>query len=97
MNSRSWGPGKPSAGATAQTRGDGSTAGPGSAGEQPGSDRTGSARMVIGFASLLLTLLSLVLWIAASRAWDGLALLTLIFAVTFIWSIGGFRWSFYTS
>lgn len=58
---------------------------------------TGSARIVIGMASLVLTLLSLVLWIAASRAWDGLALLTLIFAVTFIWSIGGFRWSFYTS
>lgn len=53
--------------------------------------------MVIGFASLLLTLLSLVLWIIVSRVWDGLALLTLIFAVTFVWSIGGFRWSFYTS
>jgi hypothetical protein len=58
---------------------------------------TGSARVVIGMASLWLTLLSLTLWIIFSRTWDGLALLTLIFAVTFVWSIGGFRWSFYTS
>jgi hypothetical protein len=53
--------------------------------------------MVIGFASLLLTLLSLVLWIVFSRVWDGLALLTLIFAVVWIWAIGAYRWSFYTS
>ena len=58
---------------------------------------TGSARIVIGMASLWLTLLSLVLWIIVSRVADGLAFLTLIFAVTFVWSIGGFRWSFYTS
>lgn len=96
MSSRSWGPGTPSAGATAQTHGDGSgEVARGGSGEHV--PATGSARFVIGMASLWLTLLSLVLWIIFSRVWDGLALLTLIFAVTFVWSIGGFRWSFYTS
>lgn len=48
-------------------------------------------------AALLLTVLSLVLWGMFSRVWDGLALLTLLFAVTFVWSVGGFSRSFWTN
>lgn len=95
MSSRLWGPGTPPAGAAAKTRGDGSEVDRGTAGAAAPATR--SARIVIGMASLMLTLLSLVLWGIFSRGWDGLALLTLIFAATFVWSAGGFRWSFYTS
>lgn len=94
MNSRSWGPGKPSAGATAQTRGDGSTAGPGSAGEQPGSDRTGSARMVIGMASLWLTLICVGITFFTWTV-NGVTLLGTIFFAVFIWAIGAHRRAFW--
>lgn len=77
--------------------GDGASAGRGSAGEQPRPDRIGSARVVIGMASLILTLLSLFLWLVTSRERDGLLLLVTIFAVTFIWAIGAFTRSFWTS
>lgn len=74
--------------------GDGAEVDRGGAGEHV--PATGSARIVIGMASLLLTLLSLALWIVVSRVWDGLALLTLSFAVTFAWSVGAHRGAFWS-
>ncbi|WP_157541024.1 hypothetical protein [Microbacterium sp. XT11] len=79
-----------------QTRGDGSTAGPGSAGEQPGSDRIGSARVVIGMASLVLSVSTLVLWLFVSRERDGLLLLATVFLAVFLWAIGAFTRGFWT-
>lgn len=94
MNSRSWGPGE-AAGAASQTRGDGSTAGPGSAGEQPGSDRTGSARMVIGMASFMLTLLCVVITVVTWTV-NGVAVLGTAFLIVFIWAIGAHRRAFWS-
>lgn len=88
-------PGK-AAGAAAQARGDGSPAGPGSTGEQPGSDRIGSARVVIGMAAWMLTLLCIgitfITWTVS-----GVTVLGSLFFAVFFWAIGAHRWSFWAS
>lgn len=87
MNSRGWGLG--------QTRGDGSLAGAGSAGEQPAPDRNGSARVVIGFAALWLAVVSGACWVMFSRQADGLLLLTTMFVVALFWVAGVFTKAFW--
>ncbi|MFK4760340.1 hypothetical protein ACI3KS_05330 [Microbacterium sp. ZW T5_45] len=46
-------------------------------------------------ASLILTLLSLVLWLVTTRERDGLLLLVTIFAGTYFWAIGAFTRAFW--
>ncbi|UGS27616.1 hypothetical protein K8F61_05350 [Microbacterium resistens] len=85
MNSRSWGPDR--------TPGDGSP----TERRTTGADaplRTGSARPLIAWVSLLLTLLCLVLALVGMRA-NGLLLLATVFAVVLVWAVGGFRSDFW--
>lgn len=94
MSSRSWGPGTPSAGAAAQTRGDGSgEVDRGGAGEHV--PATGSARFVIGMAAMWLAAVSFLLWLVFFRERDGLLLLTTIFLLAFFWSAGVFTKAFW--
>jgi len=86
MTSGSWGSGTPT--------GDRASAGRGSAGEQPRPDRIGSARVVIGMASLNLTILCVVLAFVAGVA-NGLLVLATIFAAVFAWAAGAFSRSFW--
>lgn len=95
MSSRSWGPGTPSAGAAAQTRGDG-------AGEVDrrtvGTDApaTGSARIVMGMTFMWLAAVSFALWLLFFRERDGLLLLTTLFLAGFFWSAGVFTKTFWS-
>lgn len=94
MNSRSWGPGAPASGDAGQRTGDlrDQVRGDGSGGRTL---RQGSGRVIIGMASLNLTLLCVVLAVLAGVA-NGLLVLATIFAATFAWSVGAFSRSFWT-
>jgi len=87
-----WGSGTPSGEGKPTGEFGGQVRGSGSGDRSP---HQGSARPLFGMASLVLTLLSLVLWIFVSRVWDGLALLTLIFACVFFWAAGVFTRRFW--
>lgn len=53
---------------------------------------TGSARPLIAWAALVLTLLCVVLAVVVGRA-NGLLVLATVFAVVFAWAVGAFtRW-----
>lgn len=55
---------------------------------------TGSVRPLIGAMSLLLTVLCLVLaWVSGVA--NGVLLLATVFAVVWVWSIGGFTAAFW--
>lgn len=86
MSSGAWGSG--------QTPGDGSTSGRGTAGEAAPS-RTGSARPLIAWASVLLTVLCVVAAFLTGRA-NGVLVLALLFAATFAWSVGAFTRGFWS-
>lgn len=88
MTSGSWGSGEPS--------GDRASAGRGSAGEQPRSDRIGSAGIILGLLLLWLTTVSFALWLLFFRERDGLLLLTTIFLAGFFWSAGVFTRAFWS-
>lgn len=75
--------------------GDGQEVDRGTSGEAAAA--TGSARPLIGMASLSLAVLSFVLWLFVSRERDGLLLLTTIFAGVFFWSAGVFNRKFWSA
>lgn len=72
--------------------GDGAEVDRGGAGEL--APATGSARPLIGWLSLLLTVLCLVLALVTMRA-NGLLLLATIFAVVCAWAVGFFNRAFW--
>lgn len=80
-----WGSGKRTGELRDQVRGDGSGG---------RALRQGSALPLIRVASLVLTLLCVVLALAAGIA-NGLLVLATIFAAVFIWSVGGFTKQFW--
>lgn len=86
MTSGSWGSGAPS--------GDGAPAGRRAAGDNA-SSRIGSARVVIGMASLNLTLLCVVITFATWTV-NGVTVLAVIFLTAFIWAIGAHRGTFWS-
>lgn len=55
---------------------------------------TGSARPLIAWVSLLLTLLCVVLAVVVGRA-NGLLILALFFTAVFTWAVGGFTRQFW--
>lgn len=82
MNSRIWGPGRPS--------GDGQESARGTVGTDAPATPKGSALTLISYASFLLTLLCVVLAFMVGVA-NGLLLLATIFAAVFAWSVGFFN------
>lgn len=85
MTSGSWGSGEPTGeGAPTERRTAGDNA----------PLRTGSARITIGLAALMLTLLCVVLACIAGVT-NGLLVLATIFAATFAWAIGAFSGTFW--
>lgn len=56
---------------------------------------TGSARPLIAWVALLLTLLCVVLAVVTMRA-NGLLVLALLFTVVFTWAVGGFTRGFWS-
>ena len=86
MTSGSWGSGTPT--------GEGAPTGRRAAGDNAPS-RIGSARVVIGMASLNLTILCVVLAFIAGVA-NGLLVLATLFAAVFAWAAGAFSRSFWT-
>lgn len=94
MNSRSWGPGTPAAGAAGSPHGDGAQeVDRGGAGEL--APATGSARMVIGFAAIWLATVSGGCWLVFSRQADGLLLLSTVFVLVLFWAAGVFTRAFW--
>lgn len=85
MSSGTWGPG--------QAPGDGSTSGRGTAGEAAPS-RTESARPLIAWAALLLALICVAAAFATGMR-NGVLVLGTVFAVVFIWAVGGFTRAFW--
>lgn len=85
MTSGAWGSGAPT--------GDGAEVDRGGAGEH--APATGSARIVIGMAALLLTLLCVVLAFVAGVS-NGLLLLAMIFGSVYAWAIGAFTKYFWS-
>lgn len=86
MTSGAWGSGR--------TPGDGSEVDRGSVGTA--APATGSARIVIGMASLVLTLLCVVLALTVTHNRDGLLVLALIFGSAYAWAAGAFTSSFWS-
>lgn len=84
MTSGSWGSGEPT--------GDGAEVDRGSAGAA--APATGSVRVVIGMASLNLTILCVVLACFAGVA-NGLLVLATLFAAVFAWAVGAYSRSFW--
>lgn len=82
MSSRSWGPGK--------APGDGQESARGTVGTDAAATPIGSARVLIAWVSLMLTLLCVVLVFAVTRNRDGLLLLATIFFLVHAWAVGAF-------
>lgn len=59
--------------------------------------RTGTARVVIGMAAMLLAVLSFALWLFVSRERDGLLLLVTIFTAVWFWTAGVFSKKFWSA
>lgn len=82
---RPWGPGTPA--------GESGAVGRGTAGEAAPT-RTGTARPLIAWAALLLTVLCVVLAVITTRA-NGLLILATVFLVVWVWAIGAHRRSWW--
>lgn len=92
MTSGAWGSGMPPG--DGAPIGESVTSGRGTSGDAAPA-RTGSARVVIGMASLNLTILCVVLAFIAGAA-NGLLVLATVFAVVFAWAIGAFSRGFWS-
>lgn len=58
---------------------------------------TGTARVVIGMAAMLLAVVSFVLWVVVSREADGLLLLVTIFVAVWFWAAGVYKRKFWSA
>lgn len=95
MNSGSWGSGTPAGELGGTPSGDEVTSGRGSAGESSFGP-TGSARIVIGFVFLWLTLLCVWLAFTVTHQRDGVLILATIFGAVTFWAVGAYRKQFWS-